>query len=337
MSKEVSTSIFEARKPSTNALYQRRWATFVTWCRSKKRSASRPSINDICEFFLYLFEKKGLAVNTIRCYRSTLHSVLRHTGLKLNKNQDVSDVIRSLMLRAPVSNSRLVNWNLDVLLKFLCSDKFEPLSEASLFNLTKKTFILTALALSKRVSELQALSRSVGFCTEGAVVSLTLDFRAKNDIKCKNLQRNFLIKELGSLVGQEEEALLCPVRALRAYLDRTKPLVGNSTNRLFVSPRFPTNPASKNALTAITKQVIKEAHESLRPDLIPVLKVKAHELRGVSTSMSFKHNLSLQAVIEAAQWRCQSVFASHYLKDISLDYENCRTLGPLLMAGTVIT
>ena len=126
-------------------------------------------------------------------------------------------------------------------------------------------------------------------------------------------------------------------KGLKPYLDKTKPLVGRNMNRLFVSPRKPTNPASKNALTAMTKATIREAHESLKPDLVPILKVKTHELRGVSTSMSFHHNLSLQAVIEAAQWRCQSVFASHYLKDIALTYKDCRTLGSLIIAGTVIT
>ena len=337
LSSKVSRSIYDSRKSSTNVLYQKRWATFVSWCRANKYSASRPTITSLCEFFIYLFEEKGLVVNTIRCYRSTLHSVLRHTGLKINKNQDVADVIRSLRLRAPVNNSRLVNWNLDVLLKFLCSDTFEPISHCSLLNLTRKTFILLALALSKRVSELQALSRTVGFCTEGALVSLSLDFRAKNDFKCKDLERHFLIKELGSLVGQEEEALLCPVRALKTYLERTNNLVGPNMGRLFVSPRKPTNPASKNALTSMTKDVIREAHVALCPDLLPILKVKTHELRGVSTTMAFNKNLSLQAVMEAAQWRCNSVFASHYLKDIALTYEDCRTLGPLLVAVTVIT
>ena len=337
LSKKVSKAIFESRKPSTNELYQRRWATYVQWCRSNKVSASRPTINTICEFLIFLFEVKGLVVSTIRCYRSTLHSVLRHTGLRINKNEDITEVIRSLKLRSPPANSRLVHWNLDVLLKYLCSDKFEPLSQCSLLNLTRKTFILLALALAKRVSELQALSRNVGFCSQGALVSLALDFRAKNDFKCQGLERHFLIKELGSLVGQEEEALLCPVRALRAYLDRTGPLVGPGVSRLFVSPRFPSNHASKNALTAMAKAVIREAHIHLCPDLLPVLKVKAHELRGVSTTLAFKRNLSLQAVMEAAQWRCQSVFASHYLKDISFDYEICRTLGPLLVAGALIT
>ena len=278
-----------------------------------------------------------MAVDTIRCYRSTLHSVLRHTGIKINKNDDIKDVIRYLKLRAPVENPRVVQWNLDVVLKYLVSDKFEPLHQVSLLNLTRKTFILLALALSKRVSELQALSRSVGFCKEGAVVSLALDFRAKNDIKCRDLDRSFLIKELGSLVGQEEEALLCPVRALKAYLDRTKPLVGKNMSRLFVSPRHPTNVASKNALTSLTKDLIREAHACLQPELLPILKVKIHELRGVSTSIAFKKNLSLQTVMEAAQWRCHSVFASHYLKDVELTYDDCRTLGPLVVANTVIT
>ena len=236
-----------------------------------------------------------------------------------------------------MSNSRLVHWNLDVLLKYLCSDKFEPLAQCSLLNLTRKTFILLALALAKRVSELQALSRDVGFCSQGAMVSLALDFRAKNYFKCQGLERHFLVKELCSLVCQEEEALLCRVRALKAYLDRTSPLVGPNLTRLFISPRFPSNPASKNALTAMAKAVIREAHVQLRPNLLPVLKVKAHVLRGVSTTLAFKRNLSLQAVMEAAQWRCQSVFASHYLKDISFDYNICRTLGPLLVAGALIT
>ena len=337
LSRVVSKAIYDSRKQSTNALYQRRWATYISWCRKRKLSASRPSINSLCEFFIFLFEEKGLAVDTIRCYRSTLHSVLRHTGMKINKNEDIKDVIRSLKLRAPIRNPRIVNWNLDVVLKFLVSEKFEPLNQCSLMNLTKKTFILLTLALSKRVSEMQALSRQVGFCREGALVSLSYDFRAKNYIKCKDLDRHFLVKELGSLVGQEEEALLCPVRALRHYLERTKPLVGQGVSRLFVSPRLPTRQASKNALANMAKDLIREAHVSIQPEMLPVLKVKIHELRGVSTTLAFKKNLSLKTVMEAAQWRCHSVFASHYLKDVELTYEDCRTLGPLLMAGTVIT
>ena len=138
------------------------------------------------------------------------------------------------------------------------------------------------------------------------------------------------------LVGNEEEAKLCPVRALREYLNRTKPLVGKQIKRIFVSPRNPNRPASKNAIAYFLKTLVIEAHASLRPDLLPLLKVKPHEVRAVGTSISFKHNLSLESVMEAAQWRCNSVFASHYLKEISYEYEECRTLGPFVAAGSVI-
>ena len=61
------------------------------------------------------------------------------------------------------------------------SEKFEPLNSVPLKELTKKTLFLLALALAKRVSELQAISSDVGFTAEGALVSLMLNFRAKND------------------------------------------------------------------------------------------------------------------------------------------------------------
>ena len=82
--------------------------------------------------------------------------------------------------------------------------------------------------------------------------------------------------------------------------------------------------------------LIREAHASLKPELVPILKVKPHELRAVATSVAFKQNLSLDSVMETAQWRCNSVFASHYLKDVSYNFGNCRTLGPFVAAGTVI-
>ena len=67
-----------------------------------------------------------------------------------------------------------------------------------------------------------------------------------------------------------------------------------------------------------------------------VLKVKPHEVRAIGTSLSFAHNLSIDSVLEAAQWRSNSVFASHYSKDVSIQYDNCRALGPIVAAGTII-
>ena len=336
ISKEVSKRINAARRHSTNELYQARWATFVSWCRKNGISASKPSINEVCKFLIYLWEKKKLSVGTIKGYRSTLNSVLRHSGMAISMDQDVSDVIRSFMVERPMQDKEKVMWNVDVVLKYLCSKRFEPLESASLRDLTKKTLFLVSLALAKRVSEVHALTRPVGFTSQGALVSLALKFRAKNDTKCKELPRNFLIKELTSLVGKEEEHKLCPVRAIKAYLDRTNPLGGMEATSLFLAPSNPSRGASKNALSYMLRSLIREAHVNLNPELLPMFKANVHEVRAVGTSLAFAHNMSLDTVIEAAQWRCNSVFASHYLKEIAIQYENCCTLGPLVTAGIVI-
>ena len=336
LSEEVSRQIFGARKASTNRLYQYRWSIYFKWCQDHKYSASRPSVNSLCEFFIYLKKVKKYATDSIRGFRSMLHTVLRHIDFNIRDNQDIADVIRSFQIQDPVGRKEVVPWNLDVVLRFLCTSRFEPINESSLVELTKKTLFLVTLALAKRVSEIQALSSSVGFSPEGALLSLVLGFRAKNDFKCKALPRNFLIKDLSTLVGQEEEVKLCPVRALRVYLERTKQLRSASNKRLFISPRDPSKPSSKNGISYLIKHLIKEAHRVLQPDLFPLLKVKPHEVRAVATSVSFEKNMSLETVMETAQWRCHSVFASHYLKEVSFDYGVCRTLGPFIAAGTVI-
>ena len=336
LSEKVSKRIFNARATSTNALYQIRWKTYVKWCRKNKVSAVNPSVNSLCKFFIHLWEDRKLAVGTIKGFRSVLQSVLRHNNLDISNNQDITDVIKSFIIEKPLAKKDSINWNVDVVLSFLCSGRFEPLSGSSLRDLTRKTLFLLALALAKRVSELQALSSNVGFTKEGAVVSLMLGFRAKNDNKMKRLPRNFLVKSLTELVGPEEERKLCPVRALREYLDRTKGMRQGENRNLFLAPRDTTRVASKNALGYLMKSTIVEAHKDVSPETLKVCKARVHDVRAVGTSLAFAHNLSIESVLEAAQWRSDSVFTGHYLKEVSIQYESCRTLGPMVAAGTVI-
>ena len=84
------------------------------------------------------------------------------------------------------------------------------------------------------------------------------------------------------------------------------------------------------------KSTIVEAHKEVSPETLKVCKARVHDVRGVGTSLAFAHNLSIESVLEAAQWRSDSVFTGHYLKEVSIQYESCRTLGPMVAAGTVI-
>lgn len=334
-SKEVASAIARPRRKSSDAVYQARWNQFRTWCNRHGVSSSKTSLNQIAKFLLSLFKEKGLSLSTIKGYRSMLASVFKHRGLDISNNQDLTDLLKSFNT-SKTKVPKQIAWNLDIVLKWICSDQFEPLANASLRNLTKKTIFLVTLATARRVSEVHALDKTIGFSQGKAVCSSSLRFLAKNEDASRPWPRSFSIKSLSDLVGEgEQERLLCLVRALKFYIHRTKGIRGSSEN-LWCSVRNPSRPLSKNALAFFLREVISEAHVNCQDSDTGTLKVRAHEIRAVATSLAFRHNLSVQKIVNSTFWRCKSVFASHYLSELKTDFDNGSTLGPLVVTDTVV-
>ena len=70
------------------------------------------------------------------------------------------------------------------------------------------------------------------------------------------LPRSFLVKSLTDFAkGLDDDLLLCPVRCLRKYLQRTSAGVSRP-RRLFVSPRNPSRAMSKNAISFYGKLLL---------------------------------------------------------------------------------
>ena len=60
---------------------------------------------------------------------------------------------------------------------------------------------------------------------------------------------------------------------------------------------------------------------------------RAHDLRGVATSLNCYSNLSLSNFMQVAMWKSNRVFASGYLTEVSATQDNIRQFGPLVIAG----
>ena len=243
------------------------------------------------------------------------------------------DLIRSFSIQRPVARVSPPSWDLNLVLKALMAPPFEPLGEASFRNLTKKTLFLLSLATARRVGEVQALSARVAQLGGDMSLSYLPGFVAKTESLDNPIPRSFILKSLRDFVGDlEEERLLCPVRALSCYLKVTESLSPRSPN-LFVSPRCRQRAISKNAISFFLRETISGAG-ALRTDEGQSL--RAHSIRGVSTSLAFQRNWSVKQVLKAATWKSNSVFASFYLKDVSYVWDNCRSLGPFVAAGQII-
>ena len=242
------------------------------------------------DFLCWLRSSKGLCVSSIKGYRSMLSAVFKFHLPSLSSHPVVRDLLRSFCLGLAECQLRPPAWDLSVVLRFLNTSSFEPLSAAPLRALKQKVLFLVALATAKRVGELQALSSVVTFVGGDACLSYVPQFVAKSESLPRSIPRSFLVKYLSDFAaGLDDDLLLCPVRALRIYLNRTSTLAP-LCHRLFVSPRRPSRALSKNAVSFFLRDVITAAGAS-RPE---VGRVRALDVRSVSTSVAFHRNWSFK-------------------------------------------
>ena len=311
-SSRVAHQLTHCRCSSTHITYQARWVTYRAWCHRLGHSISQPSISKIADFLLYLRRSLHLSYSSIASYRSMLSAVFRFVLPEVSSHCILHDLLRSFRIERPLSSSRV--------LLLLRGPPFEPLFSCSLRDLSHKVLFLISLATARRVGELQAVSASVSFSGDDCFLSYLPEFLAKSKSESASnpLPRPFRVKSLRDFVGNlPDELLLCPVRALWVYLYRTSSPSPHSRS-LFVSPRTPTRPLSKNALSFFVLSVILQSlpSASFTSSSSSRSSVWAHSIRGMATSDAFPRIVSLSSILEAATWSSSTVFTSFYLRDM---------------------
>ena len=223
------------QEPSTpqNGLFSR-------WCMEQQVDFGSPSIGDICSFFWYLFHDLNRCPSTIEGYRTTIADTLGDFNLRISSNTDIARLISSFYRDKPKKSRLLPKWNLSLVLHKLTQPPFEPQEECTLKLLTWKTVFLLALASGKMRSEIHAWTYD-GTLSLGnwEQVQLTPSpfFIAKNQLAKEgpNIASPVIIPALKcDQDSQNMDILLCPVRALKCYLDRTKE-TRTSRRLLFIS------------------------------------------------------------------------------------------------------
>ena len=323
----VAGQLIFSRRLSIRLNYQARWGTYRKWCKDFHHRSSSPSIAKIADFLTYMFKNKGAALSTIKGYRAMLAAVFKFPLPEISSSPVLKDLVRSFEISAPRPIFPPPPWDLDKVLEFLSGPPFEPLARASFLDKTKKALFLLAMATAKRVSELQALSFSVSFQGEDLVLYYDPFFRAKTESVINPLPRSVVVPSLLDFAGDLLERLHCPVRAVK-YLRKAARSASFIPPRLFVSPKNPKRSMSKNVMSFYLRQLIIDsgAVSSARPP-------RAHDIRGIATSLNYYSNLSLTSLMQVATWKSKRVFASRYLKEVSATQDNIQQFGPLVIAG----
>ena len=321
-------------------VYDAKWTIFSNWCHTKKVNPISAPITVIADFLIFLFSEKKCQISTIKGYRSMNSNTLKFkTGNRIGSNPVLSELIRSFELQRPVQRSLTPKWDLSWVLVCLQKPPFEPLDKASKFHVTIKTTFLLALATAKRCSEIHALamdSQHLRFNQSDGSVSLILKsgFLAKNQLPSVKPDP-IVVPSLARICKWEHtDRLLCPVRALKFYLKMTSSYRQNRT-RLFL-PIKGNKDISKDTISRWISYTVKLAYRKLTKRDISFLKIKAHEVRALSSSWAFFDKVPLNDILQAAVWNSSSTFAKFYLRDMSQQAQNLQSLGPIVVAQKVV-
>ena len=318
-SKHVAKQSALARRASSRAGYQAKWSIHRQWCHVEGHSVSRPSLSKIADFLFWLRRSKKLSISAVFGYRSMLSAVFRTVLPDIATSLVIQDLLRSFKVEAPCKSVKPPSWDLLKVLEYLRSPVFEPLSNASLCDLTRKTLFLVALAWPNSgnfkhflVSSLFPLLRRfwhmypslwpkqilqcVPFHAHFPSSLLRISYCVRSAL-CKNMLRG--LRDLSIVLG----VYLCLLTVFHVQCQRM--------GSLFFLHEVTVHSGASSEVVAAPR---------------------AHSIRGIATSSAFK-NWSLSSVLEAASWRSNSVFTSFHFRDLQYVFEGVYSLGPFVASG----
>ena len=341
-SEAVAARIEAPQRRSTRSVYEAKWAIFTKWCITNQVDFQSPPVKSVADFLLYLFEVKKLQPSTIDGHRSAIAKKLGNNTINISKDDNLTRLLDSFHRDRPKGRRGIPSWNLSLVLHQLTKAPFEPLREASLKHLTFKTVFLLALGSSKRRSEIHAWQhKNIRHQSDWSKVSLfpSPSFLSKNQLAKEGPESvaPVVIPALAPTLDRslKSDRSLCPVRALRYYLDRTSD-IRQGKELVFVSfKKGFDKDISPATISSWIKQTVILCYELSDHQAHTLHEVKAHDVRAFAASKAFQSGVSLEQILSACHWKSHNTFTQFYLKNLAWADSELYHLGPVVAAQQI--
>ena len=87
---EVAERIAAPQRSLTRTIYKSKWALFEKWCRENSVDSSTPSVKQVSDFFMYLYQDLNRRPSTIDGYRTAIVDILGPAGHHISQNSDLN-------------------------------------------------------------------------------------------------------------------------------------------------------------------------------------------------------------------------------------------------------
>ena len=284
-------------------------ASLIRW------TSGHPPVKSVADFLMYLFQDRKLQPSTIDGYRSAIADKLGNSPVNINKDENLTRLLDSFHRDRPKGQRGIPSWNLSLVLHQLTKALFETIKEASLKHLTFKTVFLLALGSGKCRSEIHAWqNKNIRHKSDWSKVSLypSPSFLSKNQLAKEDPDSvsPVVIPALAPTLDRSHkpDRSLCPVRALRYYLDRTSGRIRSWSlsplrKVLTKASHLPLSPHGSNRMIVCYELSDQEAHT--------LHQVKAHDVRAFAASKAFQSGVSLEQILSACHWKSHNTFTQY--------------------------
>jgi hypothetical protein len=273
-------------KTSTTKAYNCSWSQWSRWCEGRESDHVLDPVSEVLTFLAEQFEQ-GKLYRTINVLRSAISSAHVYVDNKpIGQHPLIIKLMKGVSISRPPQPRYQHTWNVATVTKYLSllGENAKPSDK----QLSQKLCMLMALACPERGSIMASFdTRYMKYFPEGVKFQHTV-FRKRS--------HNGKLGE--SVYPKFAETLLRPVACLSAYLDRTKEwrkdTTDNMQQRLFLSFKNPHKQVTTPTLSRWLKEVIRQSGIK---DLFG-----GHSVRGASTSSAKQAGLSIDMILDMADW-----------------------------------
>ena len=298
VSEHTSVLLAAAWRKETQSAYNSCWRHWHSWCAKKQIDPFCATVEQIADFLSGLYND-GYEYRTINAYRSAISAFHPDiNGIKVGQISIIKQLMTGIFNSRPPIPRYTETWDVDQVLKHLIS--LPENQSLSLKQLSQKVAMLMALTSACRSSEICSFDTKYMDVKQDEIVFTLTGLSKTRKATDRPLKMNF---------PKNDEQNLDVRQCILAHLERTSTLRGNES-KLLVSFIKPHNAVKPCTVAGWLKNLLKEAG-------IDTNVFKAHSTRGESTSKANKFGISVQQIMQKANWKSASTFQKFYNKPVS--------------------
>nr|CAI5822429.1 unnamed protein product [Callosobruchus analis] len=284
-------SVSSATLAQYNCTYKLWWK----FCSRQKILPFQANTENVIIFLQELVNSNRYKYGTINSHRSALCLILPDQTMSNPLLVRFLKGVARLRLAKPKYN---YTWDPGLVLKY-----FETSTKDDLLFLSKKVAMLLALVTGHRIQTI-SLIKMINIIESTSGFQILIPDRIKSSGVNK-------IQPCLNIPFYPTCAKVCPASALKCYIDRTKDIRKNNSDLLFISPRKPHAPVTKQTLSRWLKDVMLLAG-------VDAGIFTSHSTRHASTSAALRKGLSVDNIQRIAGWTSESsVFARFYNRPLT--------------------